>query len=247
MNPQVKEDRFKGFVFQADPAARQRVIGTSFKEQLDLGLSCGKCFKRVRVCSVQSAADLLCPLCTDEQLLITHGKTVPGVNEKRIAALLQHCGLLAAFRFQPKVVQGWQGGVDFFCPAANLILQIDDPHHFRTHSIHHSSRGEVLANDMKFNQLCWQQGFALLRLSQPDAEHPALSRDLIMSVLSHMQQNPCSKLLVLSAFYGNVRLGELDCTGTGHGMYVAACEAELAVVVKQQPRVHDSYWFAPTL
>ena len=160
---------------------------------------------------------------------------------------MQQHGLLAAFRFQPKVVQGWNGSIDFFCPGANLILQIDDPHHFKTHSIYKSSRGEVLANDMVFNKLCWQQGFALLRFAQPDACCPAVVWGLLQSVLSHMQDNPRTQLLVLSAFYGNVRLGELDCTGTGHEMYVAACEAELGLAAVQMPKAHNSHWFALTL
>lgn len=223
------------------------VIGTSSRQQLDLGLSCGRCFKRTRICSIQSAADLVCPLCTDEQQLIDLGKTVLGVNEKRVAAVLQHCGLLAAFRFQPKVVKGWQGGVDFFCPAANMVLQIDDPHHFRTHSIYGTSRGQVLNSDMQFNKLCWQQGFALVRLSSVDAECPSKVEALLASVLAYKQQHPAFRLLVLSSFYGNVRLGELDCSGTGHEMYKAACEAELGVAARVMPSIQNSIWYVPTM
>lgn len=250
LNLAVRKDKFGCFIWKQEGVARNRVIGTSFRQQLNLALSCGRHFKYVRISSVNSADDLLCPFCTDADVLKEKRKIVPGPNEKRLASILDAAGLLSEFRFQPKVVVGWTGGVDFYSPGCKLVVQVDDPSHFKTHHIYDSSRGEILGNDMALNKMCWEQGLSLLRLAQDDVKKPDLSRALVQGVLDHLQQHgPSSstKVIVLSSVYSGVQTGELDCTGPGMGMYVDVLEALVHVKPVVKSHVHNSVWFTLTM
>ena len=46
--------------------------------------------------------------------------------EHRLAVQLQSAGSLAEFRFQARVVPGWQGAIDFYCPETSLCNEVDD-------------------------------------------------------------------------------------------------------------------------
>jgi hypothetical protein len=230
------------FHFKKAGTTKGRVIGAGFREvQLDLALSCGTCFKRCKVCSVTKAADLLCPLCsTHDQLKEVH-KAVPSDLELGVAAVLREEGLLDAFRFQAKVVPGWAGCVDFYHPASGLALQLDDPHHFYTHTIHQYSRGQVLSKDMAFNKLCWDQGFPLVRVAKGDLKVAGSLLRRVLQCIQHPSYVPSLRLLVLSSHYITVKMGEIACQG--HGMYIEECGVLLGVRPTKREDVWGSVWY----
>lgn len=229
-----------------------RPLGGSKKIQLQLALSCMKHFKQCNFSSITKEADLLCPFtcCTPSEVLESNKKAVPGPNEQVFALRLEGAAMLKDFRFQPKVLQGWKGGVDFYCPSTRLVVQIDDPHHFREHHIHGESRGVILENDMQVNVKCWEQGFPLLRLTKEDLEDAALTLGMVESVQLHLLQqggkDARMQLVVLSRFYSNVKMGELDCYGDGQADYLAACEERLHASRVVRADLYDSVWFQLT-
>jgi len=232
------------FVFEKAGTTKGVVIGTGFREvQLDLALSCGQCFKRCKVCSVTKAADLLCPLCSTVDNLKQAHKAVPSKLELGVAAVLREEGLLSAFRFQAKVVQGWAGAVDFYHPASGLIVQVDDPHHFHTHTIHQYSRGQVLSKDMAFNKLCWDQGFPLLRVAKGDMRIVGSLLRRVLQCTQHPSYTSSLRLMVLSSQYITVKAGEIACYGQGQDMYTEECELLLGVKGAIRGDVWNSVWY----
>lgn len=230
-----------------------RPLGRSMKIPLQLALSCGKHFKQGNVSSITKEADLLCPFpcCTPSEVMKSHKKLVPGPNEVVFAMRLEGADMLKDFRFQPKVLKGWKGGVDFYCPSTRLVVQIDDPHHFREHHIHGESRGQILENDMVVNVKCWEQAYPLLRLAKQDLEDMSLTLGLVKGVqeylMQHGDKDTGMKLVVLSQFYSGVKMGELDCYGDGQDRYLAKCEARLQVRGVHRADMHDSVWFQLTM
>lgn len=229
-----------------------RPLGRSMKVQLQLALSCNQHYKQCKISSISKEADLLCPFpcCTLRAVLEAHKKQGPGPNEGVFAMVLEGDKMLKEFRFQPKVLKGWKGSVDFYCPSTRLVVQIDDPHHFREHHIHGESRGQILENDMAVNVMCWEQGYPLLRLAKQDMEDATVTIGMVKAVQRHLQQqgdmDTGMQLLVLSKCYSSVKMGELDCYGDGQEKYLAACEARLKVHGVVRADLHDSVWFQLT-
>lgn len=227
-------------------------LGGSQKVQLQMALNCGRHFKQCNISSITKEADLLCPFscCTASENLKATGKQPPGPNEMVFACLMEYVGMLAGFRFQPKVLKGWRGGVDFYHPATRLVVQIDDPHHFREHHIHDQSRGEILERDMHVNLMCWEQDLPLLRLTKADLQDRALVYSLVGEVQqyisSHKSMDTGMKLVVLSRVYSSVKMGELDCSGHGQEEYLAACAMKLKVAGVVKSGCHNSVWFTLT-
>lgn len=242
LNPDVKEDR------QGVLCHKGRPIGGHQKLQVQLAYTCGKHYKQSNVCSITRPADLLCPCDTSDEVLKVEKKQRLGPSERILASVLEHACMLGAFRFQAKVLKHWKGGVDFYCPSTRLVIQVDDPHHFRIHHIHGKCRGEILEQDMTVNMLCWQQGFPLLRMAKPDVKDHGLAKAMVELVQKYVHEHaPLDghmKLLVLSKFYRSVKMGEMDCYGDGQDMYLATCRDKLQVEGRVPVGCYDSVWFA---
>lgn len=123
--------------------------------------------------------------------------------------------------------------------------------HFREHYIHGESRGVILQKDMEVNGMCWEQGFPLLRLAKQDLEDAAVTIGMVQGLqrylLDHGDKEAKMQLVVLSRFYSNVKMGELDCYGDGQAEYLAACEEKLQVTGVVRADLYNSVWFQLTM
>jgi very-short-patch-repair endonuclease len=186
---------------------RERVMGRSYRGQLHWGLSCGQHFKLCAAASITRDEDLLCQFCTQDDVLRMSGKQVMSLAEHSLAVQLNNSGRLAEFRFQARVVPGWQGCIDFYCPETSLCIQVDDEHHF-LHSIHGQDRAEILDKDVKLNAACLAAGLSMLRLSHHELVTLRLNAmGLLQQVRNIIKMQPGCRLLVLSPFYARVKMG----------------------------------------
>jgi very-short-patch-repair endonuclease len=209
LNPNLREDRWRGWLVKGmeEGGESERVMGKSYKGQLHWGLSCGQHFKLCAAASIARAADLLCHFCTPDNVLCMSGKKIMSLAEHRLAVQLQSAGSLAEFRFQARVVPGWQGAIDFYCPETSLCIEVDDEHHFLS-SIHGQYRAKILKKDVRLNAACLAAGLSMLRLSHHELVSIGLNvMGLLQQVQSIIKMHPCCRLLVLSPFYANVKMG----------------------------------------
>lgn len=133
--------------------------------------------------------------------------------------------------------------MDFYHPPFGLVLQVDDPHHFYTHTIHQYQRGQILSKDLTFNKLCWDQGKPLLRVACSDL---GIVGPVVACVLKCIQERgipPSMCLMVLAPSYAIVKLGEISCYGDGQGMYIQECEQVLGFAPRAPAGAWGSLWF----
>lgn len=224
LNSGLRYDPLRGWVVVTAAAGGgvvERVLGKSYRGQLHWGMGCGQHFKYCVAAAIHCEELQLCYFCTPDDVLRAHHKQVMSRAEHSLALQLHGAGMLAGMRYQARVVPGWQGAIDFYCPETKLCIQVDDPHHFRK-SIHGQDRATILDTDVSNSVACLQAGFSMLRLSHAELVHLRVSAiGLLQEVQAIIRTHPGCRLLVLSPFYGSVRMGVLGQYGTA--TYVEEC------------------------
>lgn len=137
--------------------------------------------------AISSGAKLGCTICLQQETF---------VSEQYMTRALQQAGLdqHVVLQWQPT---WWHGRVDYYFPAAGIVMQVDGTAHFvanpRTRQL-----SQLLEADLRCNVAAWQAGFKLIRVHHEDQLWPNWR-----ALLAAMATTP-GPLLLLSPSFGTL-------------------------------------------
>lgn len=138
--------------------------------------------------AVSSGASLECSICLDQQKFL---------SEQYMTSALQAAGLDGHFvlQWQPS---WWHGRVDYYFPAAGLVIQVDGAAHFVANRKTRMLK-ELVATDLVFNVQAFSNAAKVMRVHHKDQEEGRWLVHLIKMVVTP------GPLLILSPSFAWVK------------------------------------------
>lgn len=184
-------------------------------------LSCGRHHHLRTTNAVDAPRKLLCTFCEPARRLTSASVRLPTEIERDMHASFQRAGVTDECVRETKL-PCWHGQVDFWFPAAGVIVQVDGPRHFNAEARIKPAQRQA-TRDINMCKKAWAAGWGVVRVHHLQAGSNSAAAD-VQHALQLRRQTPNAPVLILTAGFtpapGAAVAGQRDA-----GEFIAALES----------------------